>query len=112
MPSLLQDIRRQRPLLAAFGSAHLSPSPADAIGVPGTARLSYGSDGGLREGARLIADLTTGSDGSYGRVTAFGRPYEIMRRGADGWVFRLDDVESEACLCEYVPFRIGRGGYV
>jgi hypothetical protein len=115
MPALLQDLdrpalRSERRLLAPRRGGHHPPRRERSLLVPGPAVLAYRGDRRLTEGVRLLADFDARADGSYGRVTAAGIEYEILRRHRRGWDFFLEESPSGACVCTYAPFRIGRGG--
>jgi hypothetical protein len=72
--------------------------------------LIYGSDRQLRDGERVFARLE--DQGVWGVIAVDGGHYEIVRRGRHAWHFRLVDLETGEDTCEYVPYRVGRGGRI
>jgi hypothetical protein len=75
-------------------------------------RIIYGVDGQLREGDTVLATFDEGGASPWGCLCVGDRRYEIARHKDRGWHFRLVDCDTGEDVCEYVPFRIVRGGHL
>jgi hypothetical protein len=68
----------------------------------------FGSDGQLRCDAAVIGHVTAGVDGAFAHMVVRDKTFDIVQRS--GWHFVVVTAPTGTPVCEFVRFRMRRGG--
>lgn len=73
-------------------------------------KMVYGLDGQLRQDEVVVARVVAGEPNTFGRVVVGDSEYDIIRFKRSGWHFAMVRPSTDIAVCEFLPFRVRRGG--